>query len=252
MINAYNMRIYLTLFFVMNLSLLSIGQGEDSKANYLNEIRKQNYSVVLKPDIKMAEPLGYFGDNYQRIRVKFISVIKSESDPLEYLVYGKTMLKDNISEFQGTIKIQKCYLYSESDIPEYKQGQVVASYQFFEDERKVKTGAFSGTITSGFMIDPEGQLRYDNLMWGADGYRNNQYEGQWKSYTSGKIYICNWGNDRIPNSNELDYGAGEFGVGEEYWDRGWKTYEVAKGYGTAATDEEVQAARAIESRQWWE
>jgi hypothetical protein len=86
----------------------------------------------------------------------------------------------------------------------------------------------------------------------ADGFDNNQFQGKWKSYNSGTEYVCNWGDYRIPNSGKLDTGAGGFNANDEYLDRGWRSFELAKGYGINASDEEVERARKIEEEKWWE
>src|SRR6201989_3128848 len=48
---------------------------------------------------------GFIGDNYQRIRIKLITVNKDSISPDTYHVYGKSMVRNNVDEFNGTIKI---------------------------------------------------------------------------------------------------------------------------------------------------
>ena len=52
-----------------------------------------------------AEVFGFIGDNYQRIRIKFISAFKVASSTDTYLVFGKSMVKNTICTFRGTLKI---------------------------------------------------------------------------------------------------------------------------------------------------
>lgn len=40
--------------------------------------------------------------------------------------------------------------------------------------------------------------------------------------TTNKLMKCNWGDCRIPDSSDLDIGAGEFVPAEEYIDSGWQ------------------------------
>jgi hypothetical protein len=54
---------------------------------------------------------GFIGNNYQRLRIKFITVTKSESLSNTYLVYGKSMVKKNICEFRGAISISSIRKY---------------------------------------------------------------------------------------------------------------------------------------------
>lgn len=211
-------------------SILTFGQSNE--IDFLDKICEYDYSKVLLPDTinidnefistNHTEPLGYFGDNYYRFYIHFISIIKDRDNPLSYYVYGKSRLKENISEFQGKITIRECRIFNEGDIPEYKQGLVIADYVFYENSRRNGSGKFIGKLTSNFYIDTNGNIRYDALTFGADGFENNTYEGNWISYKSKKLYKCNWGDYRIPDSNKLDQGAAEFSPSNEYIKNGWE------------------------------
>jgi hypothetical protein len=58
-------------------------------------------SILIENDslIERKQPLGFIGDNFQRINIRFISVIQNPDNKYEYLVYGKTRVKDNICDF---------------------------------------------------------------------------------------------------------------------------------------------------------
>ncbi len=99
------------------------------------------------------------------------------------------------------------------------------------------------------MIDDKGQFRYDALNFFSDGFSNNQFVGSWTSYKTNKTKRCNWGDYRIPESGDLDIGAGEFSVNDKYLKNGWKIYKLAQ-EGFTETSETKQAKQK-EEEQWW-
>ena len=204
--------------------------------------------------INPGEPLGFFGSNYQRFYIKFLEISQDDDYPETYYVRGKSMLKENICPFYGEMKIIGAKVYEKSDIPGFKQGYVNLEYKFTEDVSRGGTGVFRGKAMSFFFIDDQENIYYDAISFFADGYSNNGFKGVWISNKSGKQYKCNWGDFRIPDSGDLDAGAGEFTVAEKYLDKGWRTFEYAKGYGYAAdaSEEEIKEAKKIEEKEWWE
>ena len=196
--------------------------------------------------IDRTEPLGYIGDNYQRFYIHFISVIQNPTNRLDYFVYGKTRVKNNICSFQGLIKLKEAKTYIDS-YTNTKQGFVTGEYEFFEDPGQKGTGFLKGNFKTYFYIDNSGNIRYDALDFIADGYENNQFEGTWTSYKSNSPKKCNWGDYRIPDSRDLDIGAGEFSVNEKYVSNGWLTYMVSNGIGTDLNGEMKKA----ENEKWW-
>jgi len=197
--------------------------------------------------VAFPEPLGYIGDNFQRFWIHYISVRKSKTDSRVYEVTGKTMVRDNICPFTGTISIMDLYLRKDSDLPPYEEGTVTCAIRFFEDSTHPGSGSITGTLTTDFCIDAKGRLQYDAIMAAADGYSNNQATARWKSYKSGITKKCNWGDYRIPDSKDLDGGAGEFTVDEKYVKNGWESYYKAY----IGDDPEKKKYQAIEDRQWW-
>ncbi len=202
--------------------------------------------------VDRTEPIGYIGENYQRFHIHFISVIQTPNNKLQYLIYGKTKVKENICSFQGTLTIKKSRTYDEGDVPTLKQGYIQGQYEFFEDPDQKETGILKGIFQTDFYIDEQGKLKYDALMFIADGFDNNQFEGTWTSYNTGKSKKCNWGDYRIPECNWLngcDTGAGEFSINEKYLKNGWENYRLA--WGTYSETSEVIKARQKENEQWW-
>lgn len=198
---------------------------------------------------KRPEPLGFIGENYLRLKIHIISAIKSPENPLVYLIYGKSNVKDNICTFQGIIRVEKAQTYVTGDLPDYKQGFVTGHYSLYEDPDQRGTGTFQGEFRSEFFIDTDGRVEYNTLEYAADGFSNNQFIGTWKGYNSGLSKPCNWGDFRIPNSGLLDQGAGEFVPAEKYFAYGWQSYSTA----WFEIDDETKSEQAQkeENMKWW-
>jgi hypothetical protein len=196
--------------------------------------------------------LGYIGNNYQRLRVVILIATKQPGQPDTYNVTGKTMVKNVVRSFTGTMKITKTASTSGADLgEEYKSEQVKESgvvfgeYHFAEDAKLTSTGKFDGAFFTDWIVDKDGRLQYDEVLMGADGYRNNQFAGTWTSYRTKASKPASWGDSRIPVSGGLDMGAGEFLPDEKYVRNGWQGYRDAYGI------KQDQRALAEERRQWW-
>ena len=81
----------------------------------------------------------------------------------------------------------------------------------------------------------------------ADGYENNQCKAKWTDYHSGKSKICNWGDFRMPDSKELDSGAGDVSINQKYISNGWKTFITAY----SSNQNEAKKAQILENIKWW-
>jgi hypothetical protein len=199
---------------------------------------------------------GFIGDNFQRIRIKIISITKNPSLPDTYNVYGKSMVKNNIDEFRGTIKITNIRKYKQTSYGvdnELKgkgiKGQylLIGNYNLAEAATQEHAGIFKGTFSTGFYPDKNNIVHYDDIDKNADGYSNNQFVGQWGSHNNKLVKRCNWGDYRIPNSQGFDIGAGEFSPNDKYLSAGWQTLRDA--YRTSAISAK---AKQIENAKWWE
>jgi hypothetical protein len=190
--------------------------------------------------------LGFIGKEYERIRIKFISVIKNKDKPDQYFIYGKSMVKDNVCDFQGTLTITNAYAVKGSEFKDTKQGILIGTYSFFENPLQEHVGQFKGVFKTSWYINEKGQIEYDDrMMMDADGYSNNEFVGTWTIY-SGKITKpCNWGDFRIPDSGDLDVGAAEFAPSDIDINNGWQSYRSAY-LGDENTD-----ARKKEESEWW-
>jgi hypothetical protein len=107
-----------------------------------------------------------------------------------------------------------------------KQGILIGKYEFEENPIQDHTGRFQGILTLNWYLDKFGIIHYDNIEWHSDNYRNNQYIGTWTGFNSNEVKCCNWGECRIPFSEDLDIGAGEFSPNPKYFDKGWKDFKI--------------------------
>lgn len=226
---------------------------------FFDEIKNHDISSLWTSDsieienegriIKRPQSIGYIGGNYQRFHIRFISAIQNPNNSYEYLIYGKTKVNDNVCSFQGRIGISESRIYAEGDIPSIKQGYVKGYYEFFEDPNNKGSGILTGTFKTNFFIENNGEIKYDALMFVADGYDNNQFEGTWISYVNPKSKKCNWGDFRIPDSRGLDIGAGEFSPWDKFDNYGWENYNLGHEY--SSNTPEAIAARKKENEEWW-
>lgn len=262
--------VFLVTFFVhgQNEKLLydeflerQFGTRYFDKGNFKAEILEYDFSMLwtvkklnFDPDIRnpiRPEPLGFIGDNFQRLYIHFNSVEKRESKI--YFVTGKTKVKESICDFKGFITIKMVrefgipYLEGSDyviDPRKIRQGVLIGEYEFFEDSTQNHVGIFKGKFVSSFYIEENKKIEYNTSEIFSDNYINNQFKGIWKSYSTGKQKKANWGDYRIPESEKLDMGAGEFSPDNKYL--GWKTYSEA--YFSGKCNYEAQK---IEENEWW-
>lgn len=199
---------------------------------------------------------GFIGHNFQRIRMKIITITKDPALPDTYKVYGKSMVKNNKDEFRGIIKIINIRKYTQTSYgvdDELKDKGIkgeyllVGIYNLTETATQEHAGTFSGTLVSKFYLDKNNVVKYDDIDKNADGYSNNQLAGKWVSHNGKLIKRCNWGDYRIPNSQGLDGGAGEFSPNDKYLTAGWQN--VRDAYGNSKLSAK---AKQIEKAKWWE
>ncbi len=192
--------------------------------------------------------LGFIGDNYQRFYIHFISVKKCKQNPFQYIVEGKTKVKDNICSFNGTITIDTACFEVDTTIPVsagLRRGYIICACTFNENKSCKHSGVITGSLATDWCLY-HGQIWYDNIMGIADSYSNNEFRGKWKSYLGNIVKKCNWGDERIPDCGDLDVGTGDFSPNEKYLKNGWQSY-------SEHFDESVagKKANAIENEKWW-
>jgi hypothetical protein len=235
--------------------------GQDTTAfNYFEEIKKYDLSGVFKPDSvqddagenhKWSDPLGFIDTNFQRFQIHFITIIKSFANPYEYEITGKTKVNDHICSFNGTIKVVSAIIKKSKfdGFPSHKWGYIIGQIQINENKSQPASGNIKGRLTAEFLIDDKGIIKYNGLSLIADGFRNNLFEGTWTSYLSGKSKKCNWGDGRIPDSGNLDYGVSVFIPNVKYLDYGWRNYYNSI-IGFMDDPIKIEAER-IERLEWW-
>lgn len=199
--------------------------------------------------------LGFIGPNYQRIRIKFLTIIKDTNDPRLYHVAGKSKVNQNVCRFSGTILISELTAHEPGHFgvdEEYKdsglvkQGTLEGTYRFAEDSTQPHSGLFEGKLSTAWYIDRHRRLRYDDIESYSDSYSNNEFRGTWIDYKTRKSKVCNWGDFRIPDSGDLDIGAGEFSPDDKYLKYGWQSYHDA--FSSHPPDPK---ARRTEEAKWW-
>jgi len=212
------------------ITFIAASADSDVTAKY----QARDFSSLLVP---RSEFLGYIGPNYQRLKIHFTAVMRDETDPTLYHVTGTSQVKANRCDFAGTITLLKITAMEKSGeaFEEYKGmnplevGTFSARYDFRENPAQNASGVFAGVMSVDWYVSAEGKLFYDDVMDAADSYRNNQYKGLWTPYgdATGTSKVANWGEYRIPDSAELDYGAGEFMPNPKYKHNGWDDYNPA-------------------------
>ncbi|UZR92913.1 hypothetical protein [Chondrinema litorale] len=260
-------KLIILLAFISNLSFAQTDTEFmndfllEDELNVSNEIEQYNQfnfaEIWTKTDNNLI--YGIIGVDHQRIKIKLLSIEKSSDNPNEYLVTGKSNVKDNICDFSGVIQIDEIKTVKELHYgvdEEYKnkgikaQGILITSYNFEESEEQVHSGFFAGKLYSKWYLDAKNKMQYDDIQLISDGYLNNAFIGTWESYKTGKDKICNWADYRVPNANkDFDIGVGEFNVAEKYWNKGWVDIALKHQVPNGAI-KKVKTKRNV--KLWWE
>jgi hypothetical protein len=230
-----------------------------SKEEVLSKFTRFDYSALwIKND---KEILGFIGDDYQRLELKFITIIKNVESPNKYYIYGKSKVKSNICQFIGEIELihirlicnpEKKLLSEEAKNQNDKEAiqrfskqeyVLIAKYKFFENPDQNGSGVFNGILKTNFYTEGE-RLFYNDLGIESDNFSNNQCVGTWSIYTGNNIKKCNWGEYRIPYSGDLDVGEGEFSPNTKYMNKGWDLY-----YKSFILNDTI--AKKEEELVWW-
>jgi len=188
--------------------------------------------------------LGYIGKDYQRFYIHYSQIMKNASQQ-SYRISGKTKVKNTVCLFSGVLSLDSLLKgdVSEGDSSIW-DGDLVGHYVFTESDCKYP-GTLQGTVHSLVSIPKSGKAEYyyNTSMAGADGYENNQFTGIWIDSKTKASKVCNWGDFRIPESEDLDAGAAEFSPYEKYDAKGWKTYRLML--------QDDSASMGLERSPWW-
>lgn len=254
------------VFFILLCSVNLIAQTDTRIAEWkLSILNEEGFSKVEQKDrlskynfaplwtqTENSSVFGIIGDDYQRLRIKFLSVKPNTGRPGTYTVTGKSMVKGVGRAFQGTLKLTNARsrigphfgLDDEFRDRVKESGVVVGEYSLSEDAKESSTGKFEGLFATYWYIDRSGRLKYDDIEFFADGFLNNQFAGTWTSYRSMASKTANWGDYRIPLAGDFDIGAGEFSPDARYLPFGWQSYRDAY-------FKNDSKARLEEERHWW-
>ena len=198
----------------------------DSKAHFINENKfdKFDFSNILADNrIKF---LGYIGANYHRLRINFDNVKKISRS--KYIVSGDYKITGEARPFSGEIQITKIKKYTNFNygVDDFMKGKInaqgIALATYFIKGETEKFQA-KGYMLTRWYIDNDEKLLYDDISEDKDLYANNLFCGECEV---GKIQTrpCAWGHYRIPNSGDLDIGAGEFSPNPKYLGNGWSDF----------------------------
>ena len=213
------------------------------------------------------EPIGYIGEDFQRFRIHFLHVWRDQEDLSVYHVKGKVKMQDHVYPFEGEMQID--HVQEHTTIGGYEDnfafqyelyidiecrlvGDLQGSYTFrvFQPDPSKRIGVLKGGFESSFLIDRDGQVKYNVFGNHSDSYCNNQFSGVWLPQGSTVGQVCNWGDYRIPNTKGPgpDMGAGFFSPDDSFLDKGWQTYRDVFVHGRC---DDIQALEA-EIGKWWE
>lgn len=238
------MNLHQPLIALLLLSAFTSVKQETNGSDFLAQLEKINVSDLwmlecfsIEDDSAMVErpcPLGFVGDNYQRMEIRFMSSLQNPTSKLLYHINGKTCVQGNICAFQGSIKITASGIYNEEDFPSLKQGYIEGLYEFCQDPKSRESGILKGIFKTHFYLDRNGELNYNALKYSTDKFANNQFEGTWTRYNTKHATTCNWGDYRIPACGKLDIGEGDFCPSKDYDEYGWTDYSAG------------------DQKKWWE
>ncbi|MEM6397027.1 MAG: hypothetical protein AAF741_11830 [Bacteroidota bacterium] len=230
--------------------------------SFTYDIREDNNQWVAQ---YRPAPIGFIGDEYRRMHVRWLSVTQSEDDPLVYEVSGKTMVKNNICDFTGYLRITAAARDTSIEFPDERTGTIFGHFELVEDRSQPGTGEFRGQFKSHYWLPfgpdrkqiptnatnyPDATIIYNTLEFFQAGYGNNQFKGTWTSYRTGKSKAVAWADHRFDFPTDLDVGASEFAPNEKYFDMGWKSYFAA--WIHADPDRLRGEAQRAEMAPWWE
>jgi hypothetical protein len=224
-------------------SSVSFNYGQDIESKYDNnrEVKENNqiekYNNIDFSNLLMPKQnfLGFIGSDYKRLRIIFKVITKEKNATNKYLVKGLSIVDKNKCDFEGYIILIQAKEYKNTkvwidtlnkDSTFEARGYLIGKYTFYENKNQKNTGMFKGILKSYWYLDKYDKIHYDDLEGFADNYRNNQFQGVWKSYLNDKEIVCNWGELRIPNCGDLDIGVGEFSPNPKYLNNGWEDLSI--------------------------
>ena len=197
----------------------------DSKARFIDENKFDEFDFSGILTDTRAKFLGYIGADYHRLHINFSSVKKASNT--KYIVSGEYKITADARPFNGEIQIIKIkkYVNLNYGVDDFMKGKInaqgiaLASYILKGD------GGFQakGQMLMKWYINSDQRLAYDDILEDEDMHANDLFCGECKV---GKTQTkpCAWWHYRIPNSGDLDVGAGEFSPNTKYLNNGWSDF----------------------------
>lgn len=222
--------------------------SKEDWSNYDNE-------PMVDEWIKRPEPLGFRGKNYQRFYIHFDTVYKVS--PTVYKLEARSRCKNEYCNIIGSIVIDSVKSYVDTMLFSgfdnlTEEGFIYAHYDMDAYIENKQVARLFGRSYYWYLVHND-SVYYNALMIVADGYDNNQYTGKWVNLASDDTLTCNWGDFRIPESQEeLDFGCGQFGPNKKYYDYGWKSYiDFGESWGQDAAKRQYYKEQFLNDENWW-
>ncbi len=170
---------------------------------------------------------GFIGAEYERFDIHVASAVRDERQPGTYRLTGMTRTRGRVCTFTGSAEVVRAAA-GQAGVPfppGDPRGTVTWKVTLREDGPAPEAGDIEGTLVSEFVIS-DGHLVVDDRMGDADGYSNNAFVGRWSSRDGKVSRPCHWGDYRVPDSGDLDTGAGAFHPNERYRRFGWDGFSA--------------------------
>ncbi len=182
----------------------------DNKAHFAKQDKFDDFDFSNILADKRIKFLGYIGANYHRLYINFDSVKKISRS--KYVVSGNYKIAEKTQSFNGEIKISEIRKYTNFNygVDDFMKGKInaqgIALATYFIKGETEKFQA-KGCMLTRWYIDNDEKLLYDDISKDEDLYANNLFCGECK-FGKVQIKLCAWKHYRIPNSGDLDIGAG--------------------------------------------
>ena len=99
---------------------------ETKQINLIDNLNQLDFSKLwFETDNEVI--FGIIGEEHQRLLIKFLTIEKNVNKPNEYIVYGKSKVKENVCDFGGKITLINIMEISSENYgvdDEYKGSQI--------------------------------------------------------------------------------------------------------------------------------
>ncbi len=198
----------------------------DNKAHFAKQDKFDDFDFSNILADKRIKFLGYIGADYHRLHINFDSIKKISRS--KYIVSGNYKITGEARPFNGEIQISeiKKYINFNYGVDDFMKGKInaqgiaLATYSLKGETEKFQA---KGCMLTRWYIGNDKKLLYDDISEDEDLYANNLFCGECEV---GKVQTkpCAWSHYRIPNSGDLDIGAGEFSPNPKYLGNGWSDF----------------------------